>query len=159
MYTNDDNASDKLQPGEDVSNRDRAAEAAGTTRERAARKLSPEEQQQLSRRQRHKKQIAESEQNHADFYNESNDNTPLRQDGYQETEGSGYGESQNTMGQPAQENPAQQGYDPAQSGTQPSKKQQGARVPAPGRETGTAWAENEQMGYSTDTPDRGNPAN
>lgn len=159
MYTNNDNTSGRQQPGEDVTNIDWATEAAGTARERAGDNLSPEEQQQLSRRQRYNQQAAESEQNLADFYNESNDNTPLRQDGYQETEGSGYGESQNMVGQSAQENPAQQGYDPAQSGTQPSRRKPGAKVPTPGRETGTAWAENEQMGYTTDTPDRGNPAN
>ncbi|WP_201387517.1 hypothetical protein [Ktedonobacter sp. SOSP1-52] len=164
MYTNNEHDSASQQPGEnvtreDIVNIDRAAEAAGTTREKASRNLSPQEQQQLSRRQQYNQQAAELEQNQTDFYNESDDNTPLRQDGYEETEGSGYGETQNTIGQPAQENPAQQGYDPAQSGTQPSRRQPGAKVPAPGRETGTAWAENEQMGYTTDTPDRGNPAN
>lgn len=148
------------QPYEEHIERvDRAAETAGTTREKAAHELSVHEQWELSHRQRETHQSNAARQEAADFYSETNDNTRLRQDGYQETEGSGYGETNDKVAQPPQENPAQQGYDPAQSGPHQSKRQPGAKVPAPGRETGNAWAENEQMGYTTDTPDHGNPAN
>ncbi|GHO45502.1 hypothetical protein [Ktedonospora formicarum] len=134
---------------------DQAARAVGTTREKAKQMLTPQEQYKLSRKQ--------AQSSHSDkqtgFYNEASDDMPVRQDGYQETEGSGYGESNNQIGQPAQDNPAQQGYDPRRSGPHTSKRRPGTKVPSPGRETGTAWAENEQMGYTMDTSDHSNPAN
>jgi hypothetical protein len=130
---------------------DRAARAAGTTRERAKQTLSPQEQQNLSQRQRSPEKLA-------NFYNESSDSTPIQQDGYQETGGSGSDEPGKRVGEPAQRNPAQQGYDPGHSGPHTSKRRPGTEAPSPGRETGTAWAENEQMGSTTDTPDRRNPA-
>jgi hypothetical protein len=147
----------KKQQTRHVEKVDQTAQAAGTTREKAAHELTADEQWRLSRQQQRETQKQQARG--SDFYNETNDDTRLRQDGYQETEGSGYGASDNKIGQPAQENPAQQGYDPAQSGPRPSKRQPGAKIPTPGRETGTAWGENEHMGYTTDTPDQGNPAN
>ncbi|HTK08879.1 MAG TPA: hypothetical protein VL485_17040 [Ktedonobacteraceae bacterium] len=82
-----------------------------------------------------------------------------RQDGYADTQGPDYDDSQRTYGRPARDTPAQQGYDPAQSGVRPAKNQPGRRVDTPGRDTGTSWGQDEQMGSTTDTPDRQNPAN
>lgn len=94
-----------------------------------------------------------------DVYTGSQDGTVLRQDGYRDTEGSTYGESKSSYGQPqGGKGPAEQGFDPAHSGAQPAKNVPGTKIDAPGRETGTAWGEDQQMGYTTDTPDRRNPA-
>jgi len=134
---------------------DQAARAAGTTRDKVKQTLTPQEQHNLSQPQKQ----SHSTDKQAGFYNEASDKTPIRQDGYQETEGSGYGVTGSRVGEPAQKNPAQQGYDPGHSGPHTSKRRPGTEAPSPGRETGTAWAENEQMGYTTDTPDHRNPAN
>jgi hypothetical protein len=86
-------------------------------------------------------------------------NTAGRQDGYNETQGTGYGQSQNTTGQPADATPqAQDDYDPTHSGVRHAQNRPGTRPPTPGRETGTSWGEDQQMGATTDTPDRKNPA-
>jgi hypothetical protein len=53
---------------------------------------------------------------------------------------------------------AQEGYDPTHSGVRQAHNKPGTRVDAPGRETGTAWGEDQQMGLSTDTSNRRNPA-
>ena len=81
-----------------------------------------------------------------------------RQDGYSETQGTGYGQSQNTTGQPADAPQSQDNYDPTHSGVRHAQNQPGTRPQAPGRETGTSWGEDQQMGATTDTPDRKNPA-
>lgn len=82
---------------------------------------------------------------------------PHRRDGYRETEGPAYGDSRSGYGTPEGGlAPAEQGYDPAHSGVQPAKHKPGETINAPGRDTGTAWGENQQMGL-TDTPNR-NPA-
>ena len=81
-----------------------------------------------------------------------------RQDGYSETQGVGYGQAQNTTGQPADATQAQDTYDPTHSGVRHAQNQPGTRPPTPGRETGTSWGEDQQMGATTDTPDRENPA-
>ncbi|MBE3558941.1 MAG: hypothetical protein IMW89_06910 [Ktedonobacteraceae bacterium] len=55
---------------------------------------------------------------------------------------------------------AEEGYDPAQSGVRQSHKQPGKKAEAPGRESGTDWGEQLEMGLTTDTPEnRRNPAN
>ena len=81
-----------------------------------------------------------------------------RQDGYNETQGTGYGQSQNAVGQAADATQAQNDYDPTHSGVRHAQNQPGTRPPNPGRETGTSWGEDQQMGATTDTPDRKNPA-
>jgi hypothetical protein len=81
-----------------------------------------------------------------------------RQDGYSETQGAGYGQAQNAAGQPADATQAQNDYDPTHSGVRHAQNKPGTRPPDPGRETGTAWGEDQQMGATTDTPDRKNPA-
>jgi hypothetical protein len=81
-----------------------------------------------------------------------------QQDGYRDTQGTGYGQAQNTVGQPADANAAQNDYDPSHSGVRHAQNQPGTRPPTPGRETGTSWGEDQQMGSTTDTPDRKNPA-
>jgi len=116
---------------------DAAAQAAGTTREKVLENISG---------------VAQSSRQNA---------TPAsqrRQDGYRETEGESYGPSGERYGEPASENPVQQGYDPAHSGAREAKNRPGTRVETPGRETGTSWGEDQQMGSTTDTPDRRNPA-
>jgi hypothetical protein len=76
-----------------------------------------------------------------------------RRDGYYETQG--YGQSQNTV----DASDAQKNYDPAHSGVRHAQNKPGTRPPTPGRETGTSWGQDQQMGTTTDTPDRKNPAN
>lgn len=114
---------------------DEAAQAAGTTREKVLQNISDVAQPS-----------AQSPTSHR------------RQDGYLETQGRGYGNSENHYGEPSGANSAQQGYDPAHSGVRHAKNQPGTRVETPGRETGTSWGEDQQMGQTTDTPDRRNPA-
>jgi hypothetical protein len=82
------------------------------------------------------------------------------QNGYRENQGSGYDEEQHSPTRTSEGAVARsrQGYDPAQSGVRPAKKRPGEHVDAPGRETGTAWGQDLQMGSTTDTPDRKNPA-
>jgi len=112
---------------------DAAAEAAGTTREKVLQNISAVSSQQDTR-------------------------SHSLQDGYLETEGESYGSSGKQYAQSPDANPAQQGYDPAQSGVRRAKNQPGTPAATPGRETGTSWGEDQQMGYTTDTPDRRNPA-
>ena len=130
-HPNDDHGDSRNITLQDV---DAAAQAAGTTREKAIENLAGEAL-------RHPQNA-----------------TGPRQDGYLETEGGAYGQSKQHYGQPASETPAQQGYDPTHSGVRHARNRPGARVETPGRETGTAWGEDQQMGKSTDTPDRQNPA-
>jgi hypothetical protein len=73
-----------------------------------------------------------------------------RQDGYSETQG--------TDGQSEDATQAQDSYDPTHSGVRHAQNRPGTRPPTPGRETGTSWGEDQQMGATTDTPDRKNPA-
>ncbi len=74
-------------------------------------------------------------------------------DGLKDTLGSGYDPHQDGT------NPgmAQQGYDPTHSGTRHSQNTPGQVVDTPGRDVGSSWGEDEQMGSSTDTADRRNP--
>jgi hypothetical protein len=125
---------------------DAAAEAAGTTREKILQNISGEGQRYM-RSQASTGQRPEE----GDMYDRPGD-------GYRDTEGAGYGQSQNSYARPEGTIPAQQGYDPAHSGARQSHKEPGKRVESPGRETGIAWGEDQQMGYTTDTPDRKNPA-
>lgn len=82
------------------------------------------------------------------------------QNGYRETQGSGYDQEPHSPTQVSEDAAArsQQGYDPAHSGVRHAQNQPGEHVDAPGRETGTAWGEDLQMGSTTDTRDRKNPA-
>jgi hypothetical protein len=124
---------------------DAAAEAAGTTREKILQNISTEGQKYI----RH--QAASGQQPGGDFYDRP-------RDGYRGTEGAGYGQPRNSYARPESTIPAQQGYDPARSGVREAHDQPGKPVESPGRETGIAWGEDQQMGYTTDTPDRKNPA-
>ena len=87
-------------------------------------------------------------------YSDSQGGMQPRNDGLQDTLGSGYDSHQDGI------NPgmAQQGYDPTQSGTRRAHNTPGEVVDTPGREVGTSWGEDEQMGSSTDTADRSNPS-
>ena len=82
--------------------------------------------------------------------------TQDRQDGYRDTQGSGYASPDSHPD--ASKVGAQEGYDPTHSGVRHAQNKPGQPVDVPGRETGTAWGEDQQMGKSTDTPDRRNPA-
>ncbi len=82
------------------------------------------------------------------------------QNGYRENQGSGYDEEPHSP-TPVSDDAAarpQQGYDPTHSGVRQSKNRPGVHVDAPGRETGTAWGQDLQMGSTTDTPNRKNPS-
>lgn len=76
------------------------------------------------------------------------------EDGYSEIMGRGYDKG---VQHPEH---ATEGSDPARSGAQPAPNKPGKRVDTPGREGENAWAEQLQMGRTTDTPERKkNPAN
>jgi hypothetical protein len=124
---------------------DAAAEAAGTTREKVLQNISSGGQRYMS------SQASADQQPEGDIYDRP-------RDGYRDTEGAGYGQTENSYARPEGTIPAQQGYDPAHSGARQSRREPGKRVESPGRETGIAWGEDQQMGYTTDTPDRKNPA-
>ena len=90
--------------------------------------------------------------NQAGSYGDVQGGPEDRQDGYRDTQGGGYGSPDGSnVG-------AQEGYDPTHSGVRHSQNRPGQPVDVPGRETGTSWGEDQQMGYTTDTPDRSNPA-
>ena len=87
-------------------------------------------------------------------------NSDRLQNGYRENQGSGYDQEPHSSAPTSEDAVARsrQGYDPRQSGVRPAKNRPGEHVDAPGRKTGTAWGEDLQMGSTTDTPDRKNPA-
>lgn len=99
-----------------------------------------------------------SDYNQPGTYAQGENSSSYQQNGYQETEVRGYGQPETSYSQPANPSQAQQGYDPTHSGVRHAQNQPGTRVDTPGRETGTSWGEDQQMGYTTDTPDRRNPA-
>ena len=86
-------------------------------------------------------------------YSDAQGDLQLDNDGLKDTLGSGYDPHQDGT------NPgmAQQGYDPTHSGTRQSQNTPGQVVDTPGRDVGSSWGEDEQMGSSTDTADRRNP--
>ena len=161
-------SNEKRTDGQNVplENVDAAAKAEGTTRAKVLRDVadgaqSPQDvghagqQGNASAGQGATNQDVFSQEYNSDQFQS---NPSGRQDGYNETQGAGYGQAQNTAGQPADATQAQSGYDPAHSGVRHAQNQPGTRPPAPGRETGTSWGEDQQMGETTDTPDRKNPA-
>ncbi len=79
--------------------------------------------------------------------------------GYRATEGDEeYGEVRNGTGEPpGGVVSAETGFDPTHSGVQPAKNIPGEQIETPGRDTGTAWGENKQMGKTTDRPNKENP--
>ena len=159
---------------------DAAAEAAGTTREKVIQNIEKGTQENLphhawgeARNTTDQSEIdygvAHTENTQQDRKMRTDDNTQLThnrdaqghehlmRDGYAETQGSDYGAVQNRTGQAASD--AQDNYDPKHSGVRHAKNEPGREADEPGRETGTAWGEEMQMG-KTDNPDeRTNPAN
>lgn len=73
------------------------------------------------------------------------------QDGYRLNEGGEY------AAQPS-EDEQQDNYDPTHSGVRHAQNKPGERTNNPGREGQGGWAEQLQMGKTSDTPDRKNPA-
>ena len=103
------------------------------------------------------KEQLQNQQNQPDIHKVERNKQPQRRDGYRETEGPAYGDSHSGYGTPEGGlASAEQGYNPAHSGVQPAKHKPGETINAPGRDTGTAWGEKQQMGQ-TDKPER-NPA-
>ena len=158
---------------------DAAAEAAGTTREKVidninagVRKNQPHHAWGETKHQSAQNDIDYGEERGG--YTDEQQNLPLdpdsqltyrkdvsghqhlMRDGYAETERGGYGPVENSVGQTHSN--AQQGLDPAHSGVRRSKRRPGEKADEPGRETGTAWGEELEMG-ETDNPRRKNPAN
>ena len=94
-------------------------------------------------------------------YNESSYNQPgtysegqgrPRMDGMRDTEGINYDQLQGDPGI------AERTANPNRSGVQPALNKPGTAVDTPGRDTGSAWGNDEQMGSSTDTAERRNLA-
>jgi len=94
----------------------------------------------------------ESAYNQPGTYSEGQGSLRPHMDGMRDTEGSGYDQ---LHGDPTL---AEKTANPNRSGTQPAVNTPGAAIDTPGRETGNAWGNDEQMGSSTDTSDRRNPA-
>ena len=94
----------------------------------------------------------ESVYNQPGTYSEGQGSLRPHMDGMRDTEGSTYDQLQ---GDPSL---AEKTASPNRSGVQPPIKTPGMTVDTPGRETGDAWGMDEQMGLSTDTSDRRNPA-
>ena len=94
----------------------------------------------------------ESAYNQSGTYSQGQGSIQPRMDGMRDTEGSGYDQQQ---GDP---NLTKQTANPNRSGTQPAVNTPGATVDTPGRDTGSSWGNDEQMGSSTDTSDRRNLA-
>jgi len=94
----------------------------------------------------------QSSNNQQGTYSESQPDSQAENDGLRDTLGSNYNPQQ-------QNNPnmAQQGYDPTHSGARHAQNTPGEVVDTPGRDVGSSWGEDEQMGSSTDTSDRRNP--
>ncbi len=131
------NASDDRSAREERSINERAT-AAGTT---------PERLQQQGTNARHVPQSS-SQQTGAAPGLVSNDRLV---DGYRLSEGSEYSP------QPTRDE-QQDDYDPTHSGVRHAQNRPGERTNGPGREGRTGWAEQLQMGQSTDEPQRKNPA-
>ncbi len=94
----------------------------------------------------------QSSNNQPGTYSESQPDSQAEHDGLRDTLGSSYNPQQ-------QNNPdmAQQGYDPTHSGARHAQNTPGEVVDTPGRDVGSSWGEDEQMGSSTDTSERRNP--
>jgi len=124
----------------DQRNKDRNAQAieAGTTPER----LTKQHVQQSHHSSQGSDQQASTGPGSADQL----------QDGYSLNEGSEY------PAQPSDEEQQQDSYDPAQSGVRHAQNKPGMRTNNPGREGQAGWAEQMQMGKTSDRPDRKNPA-
>jgi hypothetical protein len=159
---------------------DAAAEAAGTTREKVIENINSSKQSNLPHRAWDEAQgptdqseidygISRSERLPEDQHMKTDNDTGLThrkdalghehlmRDGYAETQGSDYGSIDNSVGRVPDN--IQENNDPAQSGVRQARNRPGEKVDAPGRETGTAWSEDLQMG-KTDNPERHrNPAN
>ena len=88
-------------------------------------------------------------------YSEAQGDLQPRNDGLQDTLGSGYDPHDEGVNAADM---SQQGYDPTHSGVRHAQNNPGQAVDTPGREVGTSWGEDQQMGSSTDTPDRRNPS-
>ncbi len=84
-------------------------------------------------------------------YSDAQGDLQPNNDGLRDTLGSNYDPQQTNPGM------AQQGYDPTHSGTRHAQNTPGEVVDTPGRDVGSSWGEDEQMGASTDTADRRNP--
>ena len=162
-----------------VADIDAAAEAAGTTREKVidninagVRKNQPHHAWGEAKHQsaqddvdygEERGECADGQQNlpfdpdsQLTYRKDVSGHQHLMRDGYAETERGGYGPVENRIGHTRSS--AQQGLDPTQSGVRRSKRRSGEEADEPGRETGTAWGEELEMG-ETDNPNRKNPAN
>jgi hypothetical protein len=159
---------------------DAAAEAAGTTREKVIENINSGTQNNLPHRAWGEAQ-GPSDQSEIDYgisrsesAQEQQNVTPdsdtglthrkdalghehLMRDGYAETQGSDYGTIHNNVGRVPGN--IQEGYDPAHSGVRHARNRPGEKADAPGRETGTAWGEDLQMGKTDNPEERRNPAN
>ncbi len=95
----------------------------------------------------------QSNYNKQGTYSDAQGDLQPSNDGLKDTLGSGYDPHQDGV------NPgmAQQGYDPTQSGIRQAHNTPGEVVDTPGRDVGSSWGQDEQMGSSTDTADRRNP--
>ena len=94
----------------------------------------------------------ESTYNQPGTYSEGQGSLRPHMDGMRDTEGINYDQLQ---GDP---NLAEKTANPNRSGIQPAINKPGTNVDTPGRDTGSAWGNDEQMGSSTDTSERRNLA-
>ncbi len=144
---------------ENLKNIDAVAKAKGTTRAKVLQDSTGDTQSSQDVTHANQQGITDQDAFSQEYNSDQFQSNPAgRQDGYSETQGTGYGQSQNASGQSGDATQAQSEYDPAHSGVRHAQNRPGTRPPTPGRETGTSWGEDQQMGATTDTPDRKNPA-
>jgi len=96
----------------------------------------------------------QSSYNQQGTYSDAQGDLQPNNDGLKDTLGSGYDSHQDGVNAADM---AQRGYDPTQSGIRHAQNTPGQVVDTPGRDVGSSWGEDEQMGSSTDTADRRNP--
>lgn len=159
---------------------DAAAVAAGTTREKVIENINSGTQNNLPHRawgeaqgptdqseidygisrsehiQEHQ-EVTSSSDNGLTHHKDASGHEHLMRDGYAQTQGYDYAASRNDGGQMSGD--VQEGYDPAHSGVRHARNRPGEKVDEPGRETGTAWGEDLQMGKTDNPEERRNPAN
>ncbi|MDQ2887466.1 MAG: hypothetical protein M3Y39_15440 [Chloroflexota bacterium] len=153
-----DNANDDRKQEVSLEDIDARARAEGTTRAKIQQQIASGEQGSQDVTGASQQPDAPTGQGVSNEQTFDQVQSGQQQDGYRDTQGTGYGQAQNTVGQSADDNAAQNDYDPTHSGVRHAQNQPGTRPPTPGRETGTSWGEDQQMGSATDTPDRKNPA-
>ena len=144
-----DNGNDERKQDVSLEDIDARARAEGTTRAKIQQQIAAGEQAPQDVSGASQQPDAPTGQGISNEQTFDQVQPDQQQDGYRDTQGAGYGQSQDTVGQPADANAAQDDYDPSHSGVRHAQNQPGMRPPTPGRETGTSWGEDQQMEFQS----------